>query len=255
MIKKEGNNMFEKFKCYPEDKSIKNLFRTNFISRQPIYAFLKNKSSDMKGTIVDFGCGNMPYRDLFINAEHYIGLDVDTAKTYGFNANGITYYDGKNIPFDDESVDCIISMQVFEHIEDLEYTLKEIRRVLYPGGVLCFTCPMVYPIHYMPYDFRRFTNYGIMAMLERHGFNNIEISGSNRMIDTVRYLKISRTIRPFRKLYALYANLLFLYGNSGMKQIFDNVENRVRKILGRSRKVEDLMELPLNYFVFCKKSV
>jgi SAM-dependent methyltransferase len=40
------------------------------------------------------------------------------------------------IPFADQTFSMIVSNQVFEHIEDLDYALAEIMRVLEPGGLL-----------------------------------------------------------------------------------------------------------------------
>ncbi len=241
-------------KCYPNSNGIKDLFsRTNYISRKPIYDFYMEKLSSVTGFILDLGCGDMPYKDIF-QAAQYIGLDVDTAKDYGFNKDGVVYYDGRDIPFDDESVDCILSAQVFEHIEDLDYSLKEIRRVLKPGGVLCFSVPMAYPIHYSPYDFRRFTCFGIEKMLDTVGFVDVEIKGSNRPIDSVRFIKITEMPRLFSLPYVFFANLFFLYGLRGEKRMTFIAENLVRRILHRDPKVEDLRKFPLDYLVFCRKN-
>lgn len=195
----------------------------------------------------------MPYKSMFANAQEYIGLDVDTAKEYGFRANGIIYYDGRDIPLDEESVDCVISIQVFEHILDLDHTLEEIYRVMKKGAKLYFTVPMVGQIHYMPYDYRRFTNFGLRDRLERHGFRKINIKGSNRRIDTVRYLHQGLLREPFRGVYTMYQNLTFAYGRSVIKQKMDDFENIIRKFCGRGLKPVDDDLLPLAYMVACEK--
>jgi SAM-dependent methyltransferase len=45
------------------------------------------------------------------------------------------------IPFPSESFDCIVNNQVFEHVEDLDFVLSEIRRVLKRDGVLLSMFP------------------------------------------------------------------------------------------------------------------
>ena len=194
----------------------------------------------------------MPYKAIFQKADKYIGMDVDTAKEYGFKANGVIYYDGRNIPLEDGSVDCIISVQVYEHIHDLDFTINEVHRVLKKDGTLCFSVPMAYPIHYDPYDFRRFTHYGLRERLEIHGFKDIEITGSNRMVDTVRFVKISTLPPIIRSIYTVYANLAFLRGRNS-ERLSVSLENVIRRMVGKEKKKEDLLLYPLDYLVMCKR--
>ena len=241
-------------RCYPNSNGIKDLLlRTNYISRKPVYDFFKEKLEDVGGCVLDLGCGSQPYRPLLRNCSKYIGLDVDTAKDYGFSDKDVTYYDGKNIPVEDQSVDCVMSVQVFEHIEDLDYSLGEIHRVLKQNGVLCFSVPMAYPIHMDPYDFRRFTHYGISKKLEAYGFTDIRIEGSNREVDSLRFLKIRNCPRIFRYPHTALTNLCFIYGYKRPKRLTVRLENLLRKILHRNPKVEDLKRYPLDYLCYCIK--
>ena len=243
-------------RCYPGHNGIKDLlFRWNYVTRKPIYDFLLEKVAPCSngGRVLDMGCGNMPYQPLFSEAEKYIGLDVDTAKEYGFEANGIIYYDGYDIPIESETIDVAFSIQVFEHIEDLDHSIDELYRVLKKDGKLFFTVPMVGRIHYMPYDYRRFTNFGIIEMLEKHGFSNISVEAANRIVDTVRYLKIEMTPRPFKPLYTMYQNLTFIYGKGKLYRGMVSIENMIRKILHKQPKPQTDYILPLGYLVSCEK--
>ena len=49
--------------------------------------------------------------------------------------------ESERLPFADSSVDLITALDVLEHIEDDRATLREIRRVLRPGGILLATVP------------------------------------------------------------------------------------------------------------------
>jgi SAM-dependent methyltransferase len=61
-------------------------------------------------------------------------------------------YDGRNIPFPDDSFDVVFSSNVLEHVLDLPYLQAEMKRVLKPGG---------YCVHLMPTGAWRFwTNLG-----------------------------------------------------------------------------------------------
>ena len=242
-------------KCYPDKGRLSDVFfRLNYITRKPIYDFLKENLSGNYGTVVDFGCGDMPYRSLVGNTENYIGLDVDEAQKYGFSSEGVLYYDGKDIPLDDESVDLVYSVQVFQHIKELDYSIAEINRILKNRGELCFTVPMCHPIHYDPYDFRRFTVYGIEEMLKERGFDDIEIKGSNRPIDTIRYMRSMRMRKPFRNIYCMYINILYVNSLKGEKRPIIVLENFIRRILGKNKKPDESLRFPIDYLVRCKKA-
>jgi SAM-dependent methyltransferase len=47
---------------------------------------------------------------------------------------------GEKLPYEDDSFDVIISLDVFEHVQDVRQVMSECRRVLAPGGLLlaCF---------------------------------------------------------------------------------------------------------------------
>ena len=50
-------------------------------------------------------------------------------------------YDGSHLPLADESVDAAMSFEVLEHVADEAQALREIHRVLEPGGRLAMTVP------------------------------------------------------------------------------------------------------------------
>lgn len=166
----------------------------------------------IEGDILDYGSGNMPYRLLFRNCNSFIGLDYEvTGKKFDFFNEDIVYYDGKIIPFDDERFDCVLCNQVLEHVEDLELALSEIHRVLRKDGVVLITLPMCFPLHMEPYDFRRFTKYGIERMLHDAGFHSINIVNSSSNRDTVRRLRTFGIPRVLKKVVAFHYNVQYLF--------------------------------------------
>ena len=129
------------------------------------------------GTLLDYGCGGQPYRALFEPyIERYIGADVVAARGVKLDLELVP---GEPIPLPDKSVDAVLSTQTIEHVPDVESYLAECRRLLKPNGTLVLTAPMHWRHHEAPYDFLRFTRFGLIRLLEKHGFaiKNLEPCG------------------------------------------------------------------------------
>ena len=126
------------------------------------------------GVMLDFGCGGQPYRELFgSRISRYIGADVAAAKDTKLD---IEIVPGERVPLDDASVDTILATQTLEHVFDVEFYLRECQRLLRPGGVLIMAAPMQWRIHEAPYDYWRFTRYGLSELVSRCGLTLETIS-------------------------------------------------------------------------------
>ena len=119
--------------------------------------------------MLDVGCGEMPYKS-DISCEEYIGTDVEFYKMEE-RANFVPF-DGMNIPFENEAFDLVICMDVLEHATDAEYLIREMNRVLKKdNGYLYISMPFIFGEHGIPpYDYRRFTSFGIKQIAENNGF-------------------------------------------------------------------------------------
>ncbi len=146
-----------------------------YMVRSSIIGALKRFLPQCKGVLLDVGCGEMPYRSLILpRVKEYIGLDIENA-LYQTNVKPDLFWDGRLIPLDDDSVDCAIATELFEHLPDIEAVLKEIRRVLKHGGSLFFTIPFLWPLHDMPNDEYRYTPFSLQRHLSNAGFDDIQI--------------------------------------------------------------------------------
>ena len=63
------------------------------------------------------------------------------------------FYDGRELPFGEASIDGILSTQVLEHVPNPSAYIMEAKRVLRPGGYLVMSVPFVWQEHEQPYDF------------------------------------------------------------------------------------------------------
>ena len=127
--------------------------QTNSIERH-----LRGALAGFHGRLLDVGCGNSPFRHLLDPAAaQYQGVDVAAAAAFGYQNPDTVYYDGHVLPFPDASFDAVLCTEVVEHIPDPAETIREIHRVLKPGGLLVVTIPWSARFHYQPYDYHRYT--------------------------------------------------------------------------------------------------
>lgn len=123
----------------------------------------------VKGVLFDFGCGGRPYEKLFQSKiTKYIAADI--ADTSSFLID-IPLRPGQPVPLPSETADTILSTQTLEHVYDLDLYMSECYRLLRKDGVLILSVPMQWRQHEKPYDYWRFTSYGLRELLNRHGFD------------------------------------------------------------------------------------
>lgn len=123
-----------------------------------IYRDLRKHLRGLSGKLLDIGCGNSPFRHLLDPAiSEYQGIDVQEASSFGYQNPDTTYYDGKVIPFADRFFDVLLCTEVLEHVADPTPLVREMHRVLRPGGLAIITIPWSARFHYIPFDYYRYT--------------------------------------------------------------------------------------------------
>ena len=104
-------------------------------------------------TVLDAGSmdinGNA--RELF-STSRYIGIDMLPGKNVDIVMNS------HELKFPDKYFDVVLSLECIEHDDQFWVSMKEIGRVLRPGGVLILTTRSIgFQYHPYPYDYWRFT--------------------------------------------------------------------------------------------------
>ncbi len=182
-----------------------------YFVRRNLFSGLRKFFPLLTGNLLDVGCGSQPYRS-FLPCSRYIGLDIDTPET---RARGIaeSFYDGTRFPFPDASFDTVLCSQVLEHVFTPEAFLTEIRRVLRPGGVLLLTVPFVWDEHEQPYDFARYSSFGLKAMISRNGFKveeHVKLTHGATVLFQLMAVYVFKALSSQNKWIALAVQLLFI---------------------------------------------
>lgn len=163
----------------------------NYLAHISLYRLISDYSTRIHGgALLDFGCGNKPYKDLFENrVDQYDGVDIEQSGHDHANEAIDYYWDGKTLPFKEDTYDHVISTEVFEHVFEIDNTLDEINRVMKMGADGIFTVPFAWEEHEKPYDYGRYSHYGLEYLLNRHGFEVIDRKKSGTYIRTIYQMK------------------------------------------------------------------
>lgn len=133
----------------------------------------------MRGRLLDLGCGNKPYYDIYTPlCTESVGCDVphslhkDSLVEVECSAEEIDKH------FEQGSFDTILCTEVIEHTIDDRKVAENISRIIKPGGAVIISAPFTYVLHEAPHDYRRYTLFGLSRLLEDNGF---EITSSVAM--------------------------------------------------------------------------
>ncbi len=186
------------------------------IIRQEIRRFSTEKKT------LDIGCGNSPSADIFPNR---VGIDI--APGEGVDVIG----DAHELPFDSGSFEQILCSEVLEHLAKPEQAVKEMARVLGDGGRLVLTVPFIYPIHEAPYDYQRFTLYGLRRLFE-HFFDIEEIKELYTeeqtlaiLLQRIAYQRSDSQLKHY--IYLLLSQLIFQFSSNTDTPRFQNIGRSV----------------------------
>jgi SAM-dependent methyltransferase len=157
---------------------------------------------------LDIGCGAKPYLPLVAHrASSYRGLDSEPGE-YVDDIGG-----AESLPYADESFDLVLCTQVLEHVFEPDTVLREIHRVLAPGGLALVSTHGVHVFHPDPpeqgQDFWRWTHAGLALLFRRiASWSSVEVRPNGNMIACMATLSLWYLDGLLRRLGPLHRPIL-----------------------------------------------
>lgn len=134
--------------------------------------------------VLDAGAGDAPYKSLFRHAKYE---SADFEKVKRIDGSSTYVCDLQSIPVEDCRFDFITFNQVMEHLPEPKLVLAELYRVLKPGGKMIYTAPLFFEEHQQPYDFYRYTQFGLRYLFSSTEFVIERIDWLEGYFATVAY--------------------------------------------------------------------
>jgi len=187
-------------------------------------------------SVLDAGAGRLAYRSMIKQyADTYTSSDF--MQTHP-DIDVVT--DIEKMPFKQGEFEVVFCSQVIEHVPHPWKAFAEIFRVLKKNGVAIITVPMLGYIHNAPFDFYRYTEFGLKVLAEDAGFKVLEIKPIGGFFSFLGYVR-STVLLPLFGI-PLLGDILF-YLNVGLSKIEILIDE-----ITKNAKV-----FPLNYILVVKK--
>jgi len=194
--------------------------------------------------VLDIYCGSRPYEDLLPAGARCTGLDAED------NPYGIAdVVSNEFLPFDDASFDLVTCYEAFHYVEDPIQGLREIARVLRPGGGVLISVPLVWE-HNRTIVEHRYTGPELAALFA--GWDDVSIvENGGRAVAwatlTGTILERGRVRVPATLGLAVAARAVFsavYVALNGLAAVLDAAERR---------SAEGTLTLPMNLMVTARK--
>lgn len=180
---------------------------SKYFSREKLYYLLNNEAENLikknsSINILNIGSsGEIEKYIKIINKAEIISIDIDETR------NPDIVMDATKMTFESNRFDAIFMMEVLEHIPEPQKAIDEIYRTLKKDGTLVLSTPYIFGLHDKPYDFYRYTKYGLSYLLK--DFKNVKIVQRNDYIHTIIVL-ISRLMKADSKSDKIIGAILFI---------------------------------------------
>jgi len=211
---------------------LKQQFRPNWFAifinpfyygRSAIFNQIRKNQMFITGKTLDIGCGDKHYELLFKKVTQYVGMDIEVSGHVSHHSKVDVYYDGKIFPFDNESFDSAVCFEVLEHVFNPDDFLSEIYRILKPESKFLITVPFIWDEHEQPYDYARYSSFGLKHLFEKNGFTiekHIKYLNNFRLIHLLINTYIYKTVKQVLPGFFAIPIILFLTSIINLLGIF-----------------------------------
>ena len=186
-------------------KAIRNIYAFNQHNRD-LWVHNEAKKIPAGARVLDVGAGPCRYKGYFSHCDYKAhDFCLTPEQSYG-NLDYIS--DITNISVPNGSFDAILCTEVLEHVVNPADAIKEIQRILKPGGKLLLSAPLGSWLHQEPiHYYGGFTPYWYREVLGSSGFINVNIDKNGGFFrffgqETLRFVNKLKTINLF--LYGLF---------------------------------------------------
>jgi len=151
-------------------------FIKKILKRKTLFRFLTEESllrefSFLKGNVLDLASGASSYEGLIPGGVNLIKTDLNPkdAETKKVDCNEI-------LPFEDNSYDGVIFINALYTLKDREMFIKEVYRVLKPGGIFISISPFIANEMPEPHDYCRLTYEGIKVLMSKNSWSSVRVT-------------------------------------------------------------------------------
>jgi SAM-dependent methyltransferase len=146
--------------------------------------------------VLDAGAGECRQAEWFAHTR-YVTMDRGVGDERWDYSRIQVLGDLRALPFRGDSFDAVVNIQVLEHLQEPAQGVREMSRVLKPGGQLILTTVQHWEIHQEPNDFFRFTRYGLRYLFEQAGLEDCKLEGmggyfwllASRVMNVLRFFQ------------------------------------------------------------------
>lgn len=206
------------------------------IVRDTLSRYIDRKPKTIK--VLDFGCGSGIFVEELANARyHSYGVDIsEEAVKFGKlqGRKNLEVLDSHKVNFPDNTFDAVVTLDVLEHLEDEEWALKEMERILKPGGVLVVMVPaymFLWGIQdEVAHHYRRYTRSGLLGKIQEvTTLHTVRVSYFNTFLfPPIAFVRLLSRVLGLKKRHSD-----FDLNNDVLNRIFFSVFNTERKVLKR----------------------
>ncbi|HEY62836.1 MAG TPA: SAM-dependent methyltransferase [Anaerolineae bacterium] len=116
--------------------------------------------------VLDAGAGEGRFKPEFAHT-NYIGVDLAVGDVDWNYRDLDAICNLFSLPFENNKFDVALCLQTLEHVTEPFIVIKELTRVLKPGGRLYLSAPQSWHQHQKPHDYYRYTSFGLKFLFEK----------------------------------------------------------------------------------------